>query len=140
MAKFDTRFLIKGSFARLFAILTFGAFGGAQGAFSASGEVTRFEFLRDYLLPAFYLFILNSGIYRLICYLYGLFSLSFTSRRIIFAAMLAPAIFTLFVGEIKRLRNIGLWIIFALANFYLPYGMLACGVICVLVPRIKLRS
>lgn len=138
MAKFNAQSLIKESFARFFCILTFGVFGGGREVFSPYGEVSREEFWRGYFLPSFYLFVLSSGLYRALCYFYGLFSFSFTSRKLIFSAMIAPAVYILFTGEMKRLRHIGLWAVLAVFNFYVPYGVLVCGLVCAFMPKISL--
>ena len=136
MPNINTAPIIRASVARFFAILAFGAFGGAQGAFSSRGAITRREFWRDYLLPSLYLFLAGAGAYRLACYFYGLFSLGFTERRILFALMLAPAVFTLFIGEMKRLRGIGLWGFLAAANFCVPWGALGVALFCAVMPKI----
>lgn len=138
MAKFNAQSLIKGSFARLFCILTFGVFGGGREAFSTRGEISREEFWRGHLLPSFYLFVLGSGLYRALCYFYGLFSFGFASRKVIFSAMVAPAVYILFTGEMKRLRHMGFWAVLVVLNFYVPFGMLACGVVCAFMPKIRL--
>ena len=137
MAKADTAPIIKTSAARFLAILALGIFGGAQGAFSSQGRITRREFWRDYLLPAFFLFLAGAGAYRAACHFYGLYSLGFTQRRLVFALALTPAIFTLFVGEMKRLRGVGLWGVLALANFYVPYGALGVAAFCAVMPKIR---
>ena len=116
--------------------MSLGVFGGAQGAFSSRGEIGRREFWRDYLLPAFYLFLAGAGAYRLACHFYGLFSLGFTQRRILFALMLLPSVFTLFIGEIKRLRHIGLWGVLAAVNFFVPWGALGAALFCAAMPQI----
>ncbi|MBR6388505.1 MAG: hypothetical protein IKS15_00050 [Opitutales bacterium] len=137
MPKADTAPIVKTSIARFFAILTLGIFGGAQGAFSAQGQIGRREFWRDYLLPAFYLFLAGAGAYRLACHFYGLYSLGFTERRLVFALALTPAMFTLFAGEMKRLRDVGLWGVLALVNFYVPYGALGVAAFCAVMPKIR---
>lgn len=138
MAKFNAQSLIKESFARLFCILTFGIFCGGREAFSPRGEISREVFWSGHLLPSFYLFVLGSGLYRALCYFYGLFSFGFTSRKLIFSAMLAPAVYILFIGEMKRLRHIGLWAVWVVVNFYVPFGILTCGLICAFMPKIRL--
>ncbi|MBO7521163.1 MAG: DUF805 domain-containing protein [Opitutales bacterium] len=137
MPKVNTAPIILSSVARFFAILTFGVFGGAQGAFSPRGEIGRAEFWRGYLLPALYLFLAGAGAYRILFYYCGNVPQVYSARRILFALALFPAVFTLFVGEMKRLRHVGVWGVLAAANFCVPWGALAVAIVCAAMPKIS---
>lgn len=117
------RNLLARSLIRLVWLLSFGicgSFSGKYGSFkSASG---RYEFIADYVLLALFLAMILSGVYRLLLYCDILAGLHYYLRRVIFVALMAPAIYLLFLGEIRRLNDLCLWRGFILLNFIPIYG------------------
>lgn len=118
------------SLKKLAAILTLGIGGGLGGYASLSKSSNRLEFIADYALVSLYLAMILTASYRLLLYCDFVGGLHFYIRRAIFIFMLSPAIYVLFLGEIRRLNHIGLWRGFVLLNFASIYG--ACGLFALL--------
>ena len=123
--------------AWLFSFGICGRFSGKYGSFkSASG---RFEFIADYALLALFLAMILSGVYRLLLYCDILAGLHYYFRKAVFTAVMAPAIFLLFLGEMRRLNDLGLWRGFILLNFIPTYGFGGLLFLLAICPRFLRR-
>lgn len=124
---------------RVLGILSLGILPLADGAFTLEGEIKRKAYIYEYVLPAFILSLLGAGIYRILLYFGVIFSLNYDARRLLFSLLLSPALFTLFVGQAKRLSYLGFWKVLMIFNFYPFYWGTAClTLILAIFPDVKI--
>lgn len=123
--RMDLTGIVRLSFLKFFSVLTFGVFGGLGSYWRVSGQISRKEFWQNYVVVPILIAFLALAFFRILN-IHGFLSpLNYGLRRIILCVMLSPAIFAHVIGQIKRLRDMGLSPWFALANFIPLYGTAA---------------
>lgn len=124
------------SLSRLLGVFTFGLLGSIRGYNSKSARSSRYEFIVDYALVSLYLAMIFSGAYRILLYFDLISDFHYYVRSLIYIAMLAPSIYILFLGQIRRLNDIGFYRILILLNFIPMYGLFCFTVFLAITPRI----
>lgn len=128
------------SLSGLAALLSFGLFGRLGKNYAslkcASG---RFEFVADYALVALFLAMILSALYRFILYFGILDGFGYWVDRAAFALAMSPALYLLFLGQIRRLNDLGFWRGFVLLNFVPGYGLFCMIALLSLCPRFLRR-
>ena len=116
------------SLSGLAALLSLGLFGRlGKNYASLEGRSGRFEFVADYALVALFLAMILSALYRLILYFGLLDGAAYWVQRAAFALVMSPALYLLFLGQIRRLNDLRFWRGFVLLNFA-P----GCGIFCMI--------
>lgn len=116
------------SLSGLAALLSLGLFGRlGKNYASLEGRSGRFEFVADYALVALFLAMILSALYRLILYFGLLDGAAYWVQQAAFALVMSPALYLLFLGQIRRLNDLRFWRGFVLLNFA-P----ACGLFCMI--------
>lgn len=128
--------LLVRSLSGLAALLSLGLFGRlGKNYASLKGASGRFEFVADYALVALFVAMITSAFYRLAMY-YGLMDgLSYWAQRALFALAMSPALYILFLGQIRRLNDLRIWRGFVLLNFIPSYGFFCMLALLSLCPR-----
>lgn len=132
--------LLSRSLRRLLWLLSLGLLGNFRGSYtSLKSPSKRFEFIADYALLSLFLAMIFSGAYRLLLYFDLLGGFHYYMRKAIFTAFMAPSLYVLFLGECRRLNDMGLWRGLIVLNFVPTYGFAGLLLVLALCPRLAGR-
>ena len=120
---------------KFLGVLTFGIFGGVGDFWNPQASSGRREFWQNYVLVPALLAVVGFAAFRILNVHGYLSPLHYGARKMVLCAILSPAIFAHAVGQIRRLRDIGVPPWAALLNFVPFWGTLSLLIFCGAFPR-----